>query len=299
MNRIEKFRKICKWSQNIGMAVVLIGGLLAVYLFGLKREDDNSIFFTMTICMGMIVILFAFMLFVSVPMQNKLLNMVILESLDGLVSNVEFNKKKGYNQESFKKLGLVNKNFEKYGCVDYYSFDYDGMNIESCTVKAYDEHKIPKQKGQKGSKARKKTELYFYGRIYIVPFELNTKFNVFGKKYSAISRKKEMAEREYCNELTFKAKKYSDNFEVYYGEEKPNINMLALMDRLMALKTQSKGVISMFVRKKSIVLCIDNNRVYEEVDVKNPFNENLLKGYKRDVSIVLNFISSLSTIEEK
>lgn len=299
MNKIEKLRKMCKWVQNIGMAVILIGGFAATYFLGFKNESDNSIFITISICMGMITILFAFSLFVSVPMQNKLLTTVVLESLDGLVTNVEFNRKKGYNKESFVKLGLVNKEFEKYSCVDYYSFDYNGMNIESCTVKAYDEYKIPKQKGQKGSKVKKKTEVHFLGRIYIVPFEFNTKFNVFGKKFSTVSRKKQMANHEYCNELSFKAKKYSDNFEVFYGENKPTINMSEFMDRLMALKIQSKGVVSIFVRNKSFVLCVDNNRCYEEVDLKNPFNENILKGYKRDVSIVLNFISSLSNIEEK
>lgn len=299
MNKIEKLRKICKWVQNIGMAVILIGGFAATYFLGVKNESENSLFVTITICMAMIAILFAFSLFVSVPLQNKLLTTVVLESLEGLVSNVEFNKKKGYNKESFVKLGLVNKDFEKYACVDYYSFDYNGMNIESCTVKAYDEHKIPKQKGQKGSKVRKKTETHFLGRIYIVPLEMNTRFNVFGKKYSSISRKKQMANHEFNNELTFKAKKYSDNFELFYGEEKPSINVNDFMDRLMALKIQSKGVISMFVRNKSFVLCVDNNRCYEEVDLKNPFNENILKGYRRDVSVVLNFISSIANLEEK
>ena len=295
MNQIEKYRKLSKWVQNIGMTLILIGGLFAVYFFGMrKQEDENSLFVTVIICMAMIVILFTFMLFVAVPLQNKLITTVILESLKDSVSNVEFNKKKGYNKESFEKLNLVNKPFEKYSCVDYYSFDYADMNIESCTVKAYDEHKIPKQKGVKGSKAKKKTELHFFGRIYIIPFESENKFNVFGKKTASVNRKKEMAKKEYCNELTFKAKKISDNFEVYYKDEKPTINMNDFMDKLLSLKIQSKGVISAFVRNKSLVLCVDNNRCYEEVDLKKPFDENILRGYKRDINVVLNFIKAIT-----
>lgn len=300
MKQIEKLRKTSKWVQNIGMTVILLGGLALLYFFGLKKqEEDNSLFMTVTICMSMIVVLFAFMLFVAVPLQNKLIMTVIKESMNDQVSNLEFNRKKGYNKETFEKLNLVNKPFEKYSCIDYYSFDFNGMNIESCCVKAYDEHKIPKQKGVRGSKAKKKTELHFFGRIYIVPFESDVKFNVFGKKSSSISRKKEMANKEYCNELALKAKKYSDNFEVFYGENKPTINMNNFMDKLLSLKVQSKGVISVFVRNKSFILCVDNNRSYEEVDLKKPFDENILRGYKRDISVVLNFIKAATTVEEK
>ena len=296
MNQIEKLRKTSKWVQNIGMTVILLGGLVLLYFFGLKKqEDENSLFVTVTICMSMVVILFAFMLLVAVPLQNKLINTVIKDQ----VSNIVFNKKKGYNKETFEKLNLVNKPFEKYSCIDYYSFDYLGMNIESCCSKAYDEHKIPKQKGVRGSKAKKKTELHFFGRIYIVPFESDVKFNVYGKKSPSITRKKEMANKEYCNELPLKAKKYSDNFEVFYAENKPTVNMTNFMEKLLSLKIQSKGTISVFVRNKSFILCVDNNRAYEEVDLKKPFDENILKGYKRDNSVVLNFIKAVTTLEEK
>lgn len=300
MKQIEKLRKTSKWVQNIGMTVILLGGLALLYFFGLKKqEDDNSFFLTVTICMSMVVILFAFMLFVAVPLQNKLINTVITESIKDQVSNIVFNKKKGYNKETFEKLNLVGKRFEKYSCIDYYSFDFLDMNVESCGVKAYDEHKIPKQKGVKGSKVRKKTELHFFGRIYIVPFESDVKFNVYGKKSSSVSRKKEMANKEFCNEFILKAKKYSDNFEVYYGEEKPTINMNQFLDKLLSLKIQSKGVISIFVRKKSFILCVDNNKAYEEVELKKPFDENILRGYKKDINVVLNFIKAVTTLEEK
>ena len=298
MKQIEKSRKMCKWVQNIGMTVILLGGLALLYFFGMKNETDNSFFNTITICMSMVAILFAFMLFVAVPMQNNLINTVIKESIKDYATNIEFNRKKGYNKEAFEKLNLVNKPFSKYSCVDYYSFDYSGMNIETCCVKAYDEHKIPKQKGVKGSKVKKKTELHFFGRIYIVPFESESKFNVYGKKSASVSRKKEMANREYCNELPLKAKKYSDNFEVFYKDEKPSLNMTNFMERLLSLKIQSKGVISVFVRNKTLVLCVDNNRCYEEVDLKKPFDENILKGYKRDTSVVLNFVKSVTTQED-
>ena len=66
------------------------------------------------------------------------------------------------------------------------------------------------------------------------------------------------------------------------------------MDKLLSLKIQSKGVISAFVRNKSLVLCVDNNRCYEEVDLKKPFDENILRGYKRDINVVLNFIKAIT-----
>ena len=279
--------------------ILIIGvGLFLVYWFGFKDNQEDGLIDTMLYCMLTILALFAFMVFISVPLQGKLLKMVILKSLEGIVSDVTFNSKKGYSKESFEKLDLVSTPFMKFGNVDYYSFKYNDQLIESTTVKAYDEYKIPKEKGKKGSKSGKTTVVHFFGRIYIIPFESGCSFNVFGKKFASTSRKKEMASKEYCNEYPLKFKKYFENFEVYY-KDKPEIDMADFIDKLLTLKIQSKGAVSAFVRPSTLVLCLDNNRHYAEIEVKNPINENLIREYKRDVNIVLNFINSLNKEEKK
>ena len=292
MKKIEKFRKICKYSQYAAMILLVGGGVFLVYKFGLKDSNENSMTNTALFTLLTIVALFAFMLLVVVPMQNKLLHMVIEESLKDVVSNLKFDRKKGYSKEQFEKLRLVNEPFGKYHSVDYYSFTFNGLEIESTTVRAYDEFKIPKEKGKKGSKSGKKTVNYFFGRVYIVPFEFNDKFNVYGKKNPTASKRKELVDAEYNVELPLKFKKYNDNFEVYY-KDKPTMDINAFLEKLLSLKLASKGAISIFVRNKSFVLCIDNSRHYEEIDIKNPVKEDLIRGYKKDVTMVLSFINSL------
>ena len=49
---------------DLKMAYRIYKYLVLLYFFGLrKQEDENSLFVTVTICMSMVVILFAFMLF--------------------------------------------------------------------------------------------------------------------------------------------------------------------------------------------------------------------------------------------
>ena len=38
--QIEKLRKTSKWVQNIGMTVILLGGLALLYFFGLKNQEE-------------------------------------------------------------------------------------------------------------------------------------------------------------------------------------------------------------------------------------------------------------------
>lgn len=297
MLKIEKFRKLCKAIQYGGMIVIVGIGMFLVYWFGFRKGNDSmSMANSMTYMMITIMALFIFMAFVTAPMQNKLLKYIILESLNGLVSDVKFDRKKGYSKESFMKLNIAPETFSQYGCSDYYSFMYKGMLIESTTSRAFDEIKVPKQKkkpGKKAVKAHKESINYFYGRIYIIPFALNAKFNVYGKKNATVSRKKDMANKDYNTEYPLKFKKHFENFEVYYKGDKPTINMQSFIDKLYTLKLQAKGPVSAFVRKNNIVLCIDNGRYYAEVETKNPINENLIRDYRKDVSIVLSFINSL------
>jgi hypothetical protein len=136
------------------------------------------------------------------------------------------------------------------------------------------------------------SKIYFFGRVYVIPFENLGKFNVYGKKHPSLSFKKEMVNRTYCNELPSKIKKYFENFEVYYKDEKPE-NIQSVLEKLYYLKLQAKGPVSMFVRKSHIVLCINNSHYYQEVETKNPIDESLVKDYRKDVSMVLSFINSL------
>ncbi len=291
MQKIEKFRKLCKYSQYIGMGVILIAGMALMYFFGMKNENGTNN--TLSILLGTVMLLFLFMMVVGVPMQNKLLKMIIVESLNGLVDELTFNKKKGYSKESFAKLHLAPENFSNYVCQDYYSFKYKDMLVESTTIKAFDEYKVPKAKGKgKKTKMVKESKIYFFGRVYVIPFENLGKFNVYGKKHPSLSFKKEMFNRSYCNELPSKIKKYFENFEVYYKDEKPE-NIQSVLEKLYYLKLQAKGPVSMFVRKSHIVLCINNSHYYQEVEVKNPIDESLVKDYRKDVSMVLSFINSL------
>lgn len=298
MVKIEKFRKLCKTIQYGGMIIIVLIGMFLMYWFGYRNNNEGSSSLTNSLSYMLItmVALFVFMAFVTAPLQNKLLKYVILESLNGLVEEITFNRKKGYSKESFLKLSLAPENVSQYGCSDYYSFKYKDLLIESTTSRAFDEIKVPKQKkkpGKKAIKAHKEEINYFYGRIYIIPISLGCKFNVYGKKISSVSRKKEMASKDYNQEYVLKFKKYVENFEVYYKNEKPNINMQSFLEKLYTLKLQAKGPISAFVRKNSIILCIDNGRYYAEVETKNPINENLIRDYRKDVSMVLGFINSL------
>lgn len=291
MQKIEKFRKLCKYSQYIGMGVILIAGMALMYFFGMRNENGTNN--TLSILLGTIMLLFLFMMVVGVPMQNKLVKMIIVESLNGLVEELTFNRKKGYSKESFLKLHLAPENFSNYVCQDYYSFKYKDMLVESTTIKAFDEYKVPKAKGKgKKTKMVKESKIYFFGRVYVIPFENLGKFNVFGKKHPSLSFKKEMVNRSYCNELPIKIKKYFENFEVYYKDEKPE-NIQSVLEKLYYLKLQAKGPVSMFVRNSHIVLCINNSRYYQEVETKHPIDESLVKDYRKDVSMVLSFINSL------
>ena len=294
MGKIEKYRKICKAVQYAGMIVIMGAGMFFVWWFGFKNKPENGTGMEMmTPLMITILVLFAFMIFVTAPMQSKLLRLVILASLDGLVEDVKFDKKKGYNKESFMKLNYTNQPFEKYGCADYYSFKLGDKIVESTTARAYDEFKIPRQKGKKGSKGGKKTVNYFYGRIYILPFESEFKFNVLGKKSPTASRKKEFSTTEYNNEYPIKIKKYYENFEIFYKGEKPTTDIQTLLEKLLTLKIQSKGTVSIYVRNKSMVILVDNNRHYEELEIKKPIDEAIVRAYRKDVNMVVNFINGL------
>ena len=115
MNKIEKFRKICKAVQYGGMIAIMGAGMFFVYWFGFRNgSQEDSMTTSMTYLMVTILVLFAFMIFVTAPMQSKLLRLVILESLNGLVEDVKFDKKKGYNKESFMKLNYTNQPFEEH-----------------------------------------------------------------------------------------------------------------------------------------------------------------------------------------
>ena len=202
MEKVEKYRKLCKYVQNFGMVAIALVCFLFIFIFGFKTNNGNVI----TYVMGAMLLLFMFLIFTSVPMQNKLVKMVILESLNGLVSDVTFNKKKGYSRESFEKLNIVNCSFSNYSCSDYYSFKYKNMEIESTTVRAYDEIKVNKVKknGKQSKRTTKQIKNYFFGRIYLIPLESEIKFNVYGKKNPTYSRKKEMANTNYSIECPLK-----------------------------------------------------------------------------------------------
>lgn len=298
MEKIEKYRKLAKIVQYCGMIIIVLVGMFLLYWLGFKNVTENSSMTTLSILLATIMALFLFLTAVGAPMQSKLLKLIILESLNGLVSEVKFNRKKGYSKESFLKLNLVNDNFAQYGCTDYYSFVYKDQLIESTTVRAFDEIKIAKQKGKKGSKTIRKTINHFFGRIYIIPYASESKYNIYGKKIPDISRKKELSEKEYNIELPLKFKKYNENFEVFYKNEKPTNNILSLLDKLYVLRLQAKGPVSLFVRKNTMVLCIDNAHHYAEVEIKNPIDETMVKNYRKDVSMVLAFINAIHKIEE-
>ena len=298
MQKIEKTRKLFKALQYIGMGIIILVGIILIYIFGFNNNADNGMNNVLTYGMFTIIVLFLFMTLVTAPMQSKLLKIIILESLNGLVSDVKFNRKKGYSKESFSKLNLAPEGFQQYGCTDYYSFIYKDMLIESTTARAFDEIKIPKKnkKGKVTKKMEKSSINHFYGRIYIIPFESDVKFNVYGKRHASISRKKEMENKDYNLELTSKVKKHFENFEVYYKEnQKPSPAYVAnILEKLLVLKLQAKGPVSLFVRKKSMVLCIDNGRYYKEVETKNKIDERLIRDYRKDVSMVLSFINSMN-----
>lgn len=300
LEKVEKFRKFVKVTQLVGMIVIVVVGMALLYFFGIRNSggvfSPNSAY----IIAAVVVIMFMFLTFVGSPMQNKLLKLIILTSLNGLVSDVTFNKKKGFQKSSFEKLGLVSQKFGQYGCSDYYSFIYNDSLIESTTVRAFDEIKVNRPTGKKGKiKQVKETVNYFFGRVYIIPYTSNVKFNIYGKKIADVSRRKELANSEYKNEYPIKVKKYSDAFEIFYSEQKPDINMSIILERLLTLKIQSKGAISLFVRNNKIILCIDNSHYYQEVEIKKPIDRDLIKEYRKDVSTVLTFINSINILNKK
>ena len=125
MNKIEKFRKICKAVQYGGMIAIMGAGMFFVYWFGFRNgSQEDSMTTSMTYLMITILVLFAFMIFVIAPMQSKLLRLVILESLNGLVEDVKFDKKKGYNKESFMKLNYTNQILYRYLLLQTYKIFY-------------------------------------------------------------------------------------------------------------------------------------------------------------------------------
>lgn len=298
MENLEKKRKLFKWIQNGGMIAIVAIGMVIIYFFGLRKtttENNTGLFNTITYVMGVVIVLFFFLTFAATPMQNKLLKLEILESIKGLnMDDVKFDKKKGFTKESFQKLYLAPANFSQYGCADYYSFRYNGFFVEGTTIRAFDEYKLPKQKGVKKSKSKKVTDTYFHGRIYIIPYKSGFKANIYGKKNPSTSKKKELQQLNamYKNELPIKVKKYSDVFEVFYNEDKP-ANIQPFLEKLFYLKMQAKGIISCFLRDESIILCIDNGHFYQDVDFKNKIDETLIRQYRKDVSMVLSFLNNL------
>ena len=138
----------------------------------------------------------------------------------------------------------------------------------------------------------KDTKVYFFGRVYVIPLENLGRYNIYGKKHHSLSMKKEMAHRSYCNELPIKIKKYFENFEIFYKDDKPE-NVQSVLDKLYYLKLQAKGPVSLFVRNSHLVLCINNSRYYQDVEIKNPIDDSIVKDYRKDVSMVLGFINSL------
>lgn len=296
MEKIEKYRKLAKIIQFIGMGIIIIVGLFLLFIF---RNTGSGIGGnTVYIIALTLLAVFMFLTLVGAPMQAKLLKLIILESLNGLVSDVKFSRKKGYSRESFDKLNLVTESFASYGCTDYFSFVYKDLLIESTTVRAFDEVKVSRPKGKKGkTKVVKEIVNHFFGRVYIIPFTSDVKYNIYGKRSADITRKKEMADKDYNNELPIKIKKYSENFEVYYKDEKPTANVQALLEKLYYLRLQAKGPVSLFVRKHSLVLCIDNSHYYKEVELKNKVDENLIRDYRKDVSMVLSFVNSLNKLD--
>ena len=293
MQKIEKYRKMFKVIQYIGMGVIAAAGMFAIYWFGF-RGDSSKDGYSMTFLMLTILVFFIYMVVGVMPMQAKLLKLIILESFQGLLSDITFNRKKGYSREAFNKLHYAPANFTQYGNTDYFSGTLNGQLIECVTAKAYDEVKVAKtdKKGNKKKGTKKETIVHFLGKIYIFPFESNCKFNIIGKKHPSVTRRKEMIDTQYNKEVLLKFKKYYENFEVYYKDEKPE-NLIQVLEKLYNLKLQAKGPVSLYVRKNSCVLLIDNSRCFEEVDMKKPINPDLIKGYRRDVSMVVSFINSL------
>ena len=297
MEKIEKTRKTFKLIQYIGMGVIIAVGMFLIYWFGIRNSKEFMLSNTITYIMLTIIALFFFVTFVSIPMQAKLLKLIIIESLEGLVTELTFNKKKGYSRESFEKLHICASSFSNYGCTDYYSFNYNGMTIESTTARAYDEIKVQQKKknGLPSKKVVRQSINHFHGRIYLIPMENEIKLNIYGKKNASASRKNELADYEYNQELPIKVKKQQENFEVFYQEgNKPNPAFMSnVLDKLMTLRLQAKGPVSLFVRKSTMVLLIDNGKFYKEEELKNPIDERIIRDYRKDVSMVLNFISAL------
>ena len=79
-----------------------------------------------------------------------------------------------------------------------------------------------------------------------------------------------------------------------FSNENQKIDDLQLfIDKLYYLKTQAKGPVFAFARNKTLVLCIDNNHYYKEIEFKDPIDKGLINDYRKDVSMVLSFINSL------
>ena len=42
-----------------------------------------------------------------------------------------------------------------------------------------------------------------------------------------------------------------------------------------------------------MVILVDNNRHYEELEIKKPIDEAIVRSYRKDVNMVVNFINGL------
>lgn len=298
MKKAEKYRKMSKIIQYGGMALIILVGFILIYIFNFK-DGKGDLSKSMTYIMGTIIALFIFMICVNVPMTNHLTKLIIEASVEGLVTDLKFSKKKGFTKETFESFNVATDKAEDYLCTDYYSFTYNNQTIESATINYSATKKLPKK--NKPKKLAKINVKYFFGRVYVIPYtnESGIEVKVLGKAQQSLSKEKLMSTTNTPNILPIKIKKYSDNFEVYYGENKPTMDIQGLLERLYYLKMQAKGTISAIVRKKTIILFIDNNHYYAELEPKQKVDEDLIRGYRKDISMALTFIDSLTTLNKE
>lgn len=285
MRKINQFRKFLKVFQYVGMIVVLLVGFILIFFMG--KKDENNFMWTMVLAFGTILLLFVFMIFILTPLNDRLLKMIINESLVGLVDQVQHSKKKGFTKETFEKFHFLKEMGNNYSCSDYYNFQYKGDSVESCTISVSNQYKVKKKKF---------TEQYFLGRVYVINNPLSSRFLILGKNKPNEDRKKEMEEYGYV-ELPLKIKKYSDRFQVFYQGDKPTCKMQEVLEKMYVLQSQGKCPVFCLARKSTIVLALNSHRYYAEVELKKEIDASLVKEYRRDVQIVLNFIDSLKTVE--
>lgn len=285
MKKINQYRKFLKIFQYVGMILILLVGFVLIYFMG--RNDSSNAMWTMILALGVILLLFVFMIFVLTPLSDRLLKMIINESLSGMVQNVCYSKKKGFTKETFAKFRFVKDMGNTYACTDYYQFQYKEESIESCTISVSNQFKV---------KRKKYADQYFLGRVYVISNPLSDRFLILGKNKPNESRKKEMEAEGYI-EIPMKVKKYAERFEVFYQGEKPTCNMQEIIEKLYFLQMQGKCPVSCLFRKNTIVLALNSHRYYAEVELKKEIDMDLVKEYRRDVQIVLNFIDSLKTVD--